>query len=285
MTCRIIETLAEIGGTYDAVFCDVWGCYHDGVKPFPRAVSALQAFRAAGGVVILLTNAPRPGPAVEAQLDRMGAPRDSYDTIVSSGGACQAALASGRFGGAFHFVGQERDLPMLTDIGLAPVPLDQASAVLLIGLRDDETETPNDYADELMLWAERGLPVLCANPDIQVDRGDRRLWCAGALAKAFAEQGGEVVYFGKPHRPVYDRCHEVLSELTGRTGARVLAIGDGFLTDVPGGIAAGLDTLFVTGGLAAEEFGPDPDHPDPTRLAHFLAMRALAPDYAIGRLR
>ena len=287
MTCRIISSLAEVSDGYDAIFCDLWGCYHNGIEVYPAAVAACQAFRRHGGHVILLTNAPRPAASVKALLDRMGAPEDSYDVIVSSGAACQAAVAGGKYGNAFHYVGPERDLHMLGDVGLASVPLEDASAILITGLRDDRTETPDDYAAEIADWAAQGLPMLCANPDIVVDRGELRLWCAGAIAREYEAAGGEVVYFGKPHLPVYDRCHEVLRELIGQDTpkSRIMAIGDGIVTDVPGGIAAGLDTLFVTGGLAAQDLGPDPEHPEQALLDGFLAESGLTPAYAIGRLR
>lgn len=287
MSCRILSSLSEISDAYDAIFCDLWGCYHNGIEPYEAAVSACRGFRENGGTVILLTNAPRPAHGVKAFLDRIGAPEDSYDAIVSSGAACQAALASGKFGRSFFYVGQDRDLHMLSDVGLAPAPLDDASAILITGLRDDRVETPEDYAAEISTWVDRGLTMLCANPDIQVDRGRERLWCAGAIARDYKAAGGEVIYFGKPHLPVYERCHEVLREHMGHEvpKERVLAIGDGILTDVPGGIAAGLDTLFVTGGLAAQDLGPDPEHPQQDLLDRFLEQSGLAPEFAIGRLR
>ena len=287
MPCRIVRSLAEISDRYDAIFCDLWGCYHNGIEVYPAAVAACAAFRQKGGTVILLTNAPRPAPSVQRMLDRMGAPRDSYDAIVSSGAACQAALTDERHGSRFLYVGPDRDLHMLTDVGLEPVAEEDADAILLTGLRDDMTETPDDYAEELARWAARGLPVLCANPDIVVDRGEARLWCAGAIARNYEQIGGKVTWFGKPHAPVYDRCREVLAELTGRAtpDARILAIGDGIATDVKGGIAAGLDVLFVTGGLAGAEFGADVEMPEQDPLDRFLAEAGLAPRYAIGRLR
>lgn len=287
MPVQILQSLADISADYDAIFCDLWGCYHNGLEPYAAAVAACQTYRNAGGRVILLTNAPRPAPSVKQMLDRMGAPEDSYDDIVSSGSTCQAALASGRHGDRLHYVGPGRDTHMLSDLGLAPVPLDEASAVLVTGLRDDTTEGPDDYADEIADWVARGLTVLCANPDFIVDRGEQRLWCAGALAERHAEAGGTVVWFGKPHLPVYDRCHEVLAGITGveTPKTRILAVGDGIRTDVPGGIAAGLDTIFVTGGLSARDFGPDPETPDAAPLQAFLDAEGLAPRYAMGRLR
>lgn len=287
MTCRIINALSEISDQYDAVFCDLWGCYHNGVQPYGAAVEACRTFRERGGLVILLTNAPRPAPSVKAFLDRIGGPEDSYDAIVSSGEACRVALTSGGFGARFHYVGPDRDLHMLTDIGLAPAPLDSSDAILITGLRDDTTERPEDYDADIALWRDRGLPMLCANPDIIVDRGEQRLWCAGAIAQRYEQAGGTVTWFGKPHYPVYARCHEVLDQLAGREipKSRVLAIGDGIGTDVKGGIDAGLDMLFVSGGLAAGEIGPDVETPRQAGLDAYLATHHLAPQFAIGRLR
>lgn len=284
---ELLETVDAIAGRYRAMLCDVWGCYHDGVSPYPSAVEALIRYREAGGLVVLLTNAPRPAASVARFLEGMGAPSESWDAILSSGEACQRAIASGRHGRRFHYVGPGRDLHMLTDVGLDPAPLGEADAVLCTGLADDATETPEDYAPRIAEWVARELPLLCANPDIVVDRGSQRLWCAGALAEAHRKAGGEVISFGKPHRPIYDEAMAVLAELAGEPVPReaVLALGDGIATDVAGAIGAGLDVVFVAGGLAAAEMGPDPDRPDPARLKAYLEAARLAPPYAIGRLR
>ncbi len=287
MRCRIIDRLDEVAGEYDALLCDLWGCYHNGLEPYAAAVHACRSFREAGGVVVLLTNAPRPAHSVKRFLDGMAAPEESYDAIVSSGSACQDALGSGGFGAAIHYVGPDRDLHMLEELGLASVALADADAILLTGLRDDRVETPEDYAADIEAWKARGLTVLCANPDIIVDRGEERLWCAGAIARAYEEAGGKVVWYGKPHAPIYARALDVAAEAKGGVldVARVLAIGDGIATDVKGGINAGLDVAFVTGGLAAGELGPDPERPEPALLQRYLHGHDLAPRYAIGRLR
>lgn len=287
MNCEIIGSLAEISANYDAVFCDLWGCYHDGIVPFPAAVAACRAVMAEGGTVILLTNAPRPAHQVKAFLDKIGGPEDSYHVIVSSGAACQGALLSGRWGDQFCYLGPDRDLHMLSETHLSPVAEEDATAILCTGLVDEWTEGLEEYTPRLTRLVARGLPMLCANPDIVVDRGHQRFYCAGALAQIYAQLGGEVVYFGKPHAPIYDWAFEVLAETRGNPvpPARVLAIGDGPATDVRGGCDYGLDTLFVTGGLAAGELGPDPEHPDPARLPGYLTDHGLTPQYAIGRLR
>lgn len=287
MTCRIIGSLDEVASDYDAILCDLWGCFHNGIDFYPAAAGACRRFRERGGTVVLLTNAPRPAPSVERLLAGMDAPRDSWDAIVSSGGACQAAVADGTYGDAFVYVGPDRDFHMLADLGKAPVPVGQADAVLLTGLRDDQVESPDDYADEIADWVARGLTVLCANPDIIVDRGDARLWCAGAVARKVEQAGGRVIWFGKPHAPVYDRCRAVVAERRGAPvpDGRILAIGDGIATDVRGGLDAGFDVVFVTGGLSSTDFGTDVENPDPTLLNAFLTKTGLAPKYAIGRLR
>ncbi|MFN3613034.1 MAG: TIGR01459 family HAD-type hydrolase [Rubrimonas sp.] len=280
----IIDALADVAGLYDVVFCDLWGCYHNGLTPYPAAVSALRAFRARGGTVVLMTNAPRTSELVSRHLAAMGAPSDSWDAIISSGDASLNELAEGRFGARTHYVGPERDLAFAHRLPIPLASLDQADSIFCVGLRDDESETPAHYAGEIAAWRDRGLPMLCANPDIIVDRGDQRLYCAGALAEAYAAVGGEVTYTGKPHAPIYRLGRKLVERLRGGGAHRILAIGDGILTDVLGGVEQGIDTLFVTGGLAAEAMGGDVEAPEPSRLAGFLRGQPR-PTYAIGRLR
>lgn len=291
---EIIARLADISHRYDALFCDLWGCLHNGVAPYPEAVAALAAFKARGGRVILLTNAPRPEGTVAAGLDRMGVPRAVWDAIVTSGDAAQAALVTGAVGRRVWHLGPRKDAPFFEELApwlagqRAPerVPFEEAEGIVCTGLFDDLTETPEDYRGRLLAAKARGMKLLCANPDIVVDWGDRRLYCAGALAKLYEELGGESLYFGKPHPPIYDLARRRLAALGGLPpDDRILAIGDGIATDVAGGLAEGLDTLFITGGIAAEAFGPDPERPDEARLRAWLAERQLTPTAAMGRLR
>ncbi len=283
---EIIRQIDEVAGRYDALLCDLWGCYHDGLRPFPEAVAALRAYRARGGIVLLLTNAPRPIDGVLRFLARIGAPEDSHDGVLSSGEVCATALRAGTHGRAMHFVGSpERDAMLIEAGGIHPAPVDEADAVLCTGLRDDRTETPEMYREEIADWVARGLPMLCANPDIVVDRGETRLWCAGALAVEMERAGGRVHYFGKPHQAVYAAALARIAEIAGRPvpPARVLAVGDGIATDVAGAARAGIASVFVTGGIAAGELGSG--MPDPDRLAAYLARHGQAPLAAIDRLR
>ena len=293
---QIISTLAEVGTQYDAVFCDLWGCLHNGRTPFPAAVAALQAFRAGGGTVVLLTNSPRPKPSVVAQLDAMGVPRDAWDEIATSGDAAQFAMLSGAVGRRVYHIGATKDETFFTDFTpdlveyaatqekILRVPLQQAEGVVCTGLRDDLTETPDDYRAELLMARTLGLTMLCANPDIVVDWGDKRLWCAGALARDYEAAGGRALYFGKPHPPIYDLARRRLSAL--RPGdPQVLCIGDGINTDVQGGMGEGLDTLFITGGIDSAAFGTDSANPDKGLLEAWLAQKQLSATFAMGHLR
>jgi HAD superfamily hydrolase (TIGR01459 family) len=284
---ELITHLADISDRYDVVFCDLWGCLHNGKAPFPAAVAALQAFRAKGGRVVLMTNAPRPRMAVERQLAGMGLPRDAWDIITASGDAAQAAMLQGAVGRRVFHIGAEKDMPFFDEITpenqpLAGAPVQrvgmlEAEGVVCTGLADDQTETPEDYRTTLLLAKSRGLPMLCANPDIVVDMGERRVWCAGALAEDFVNMGGTVSYYGKPHPPIYDLARARL----GLTGGRILCIGDGIATDIQGAEAQGLDALFITGGIAAAHFGPDPARPDKAALEAWLAQQRLAPRWSM----
>ena len=287
---RIIQSLSQIGGDYDVLFCDLWGCLHNGKQPYPAAVAALQAFRQGGGKVVLMTNAPRPNQFVIAQLDRMGVPRDAWDRVVSSGDAAQEALFSGAVGRKVWHIGTRKDDGFFHNIPpdfadappIARVPLAEAEGIVATGPFDERTETPADYHDRLMQARDRGLPMLCANPDVIVDMGETRIYCAGALAEYYEGLGGTALYFGKPHAPIYDRARRLLDL---GPDARILAVGDGIFTDVKGATDQGIDALFVTGGLAADELGPDVENPDNAMLLDWLGSRAQAPRYSIGRLR
>ena len=288
---RIVDSLSDLAADYDAVFCDIWGVLHDGVTVFPEAAAALRSFRRSGGRVILITNAPRPRGQVALQLDSLGASRDLWDDIITSGDSAQAALVAGAVGRKVHHIGPERDQafffelpPELTAGTVDLVPLAEAEGIACTGLFDDEVETPDDYRGTLLLAREKGLKLLCANPDIVVDRGDKRIYCAGAIAQAYAGIGGQSLYFGKPHPPIYDLARRRLALLERIPDERILAIGDGPSTDLAGAMGEDLDCLFVTGGLLAEETGTV-DQPDPQKLSGWMAAAKVCPAYAIGRLR
>lgn len=290
---QIIESLAEIAAPYDVLYCDLWGCLHDGLRLFDPAVAALVAFRRRGGAVVLMTNAPRTHHAVQRRLERMGLPREAWDVIAASGDATQEAMLMGAAGQRLWHLGPAKDDDLFTMVPdwladrppVDRVPLDQAEGIICTGPFDEFTDRPEDYRGRFLLAKTRDLPMLNANPDLAVDVGETRIPCAGALAQLYEQMGGRVLSFGKPHPPIYDLARRRLAE-RGITydNDQVLAIGDGILTDIPGARSEGIDALFVTGGLEARRFGPDPARPDPGLLAAWLAEQGLAPRWAIGRL-
>lgn len=288
---RIVSTLAEISHQYDALFVDLWGCVHNGVAALPDAVAALQTYRKSGGKVVLVTNAPRPRNSVEKQLVHFGVPGDAWDTIATSGDSARSAMFRGVIGEKVYFIGEGRDqsffkpLDLIEDpIEITQVPLDEATGIVCLGPFDPMAD-PFEMRPQFLLAKQKGMKLLCANPDIVVDRGETREWCAGALAALYTEMGGESLYFGKPHPPIYDLARRRLSAL-GKPIAddRILAIGDGVLTDVAGAMGEDIDSLFITGGLARTETKTEQD-PDPEALNAYLSKEMSAPTFSIGYLR
>jgi HAD superfamily hydrolase (TIGR01459 family) len=262
---RRIDSLAEVTGAYDAIFCDVWGVVHDGLTKKRPAEAALTAARQAGLKVVLLTNAPRPAAAVAGQLDSLDFSRDAYDAIVTSGDATGALL--GELGGPVFHIGPARDFDLFEGLSLDKVDEGRARAVVATGLFDDETETPADYAEMLARLAARDLPMVCANPDIVV-------------ARDYEALGGTVRLAGKPHRPIYDLASRVVG---GIDRSRILAVGDGLMTDVAGGNRFGIDVLLITEGIHGAELG-GPDAASHT-IAAMLAEKGLAANYLMADLQ
>lgn len=289
---QIISSLAEVSHQYKALFVDLWGCVHNGITAYPEAVAALQSYRADGGIVVLVTNSPKPRAGVAAQLGEFGVPADAYDTIATSGDSARAAMLSGAVGEKVYFMGEwERDAgffePMKVienPVEITRVPLKDAEGIVCCGPFDTMADPDVNRAD--FLYAKQmGMKLLCANPDIVVDRGEVREWCAGALAKLYTEMGGESLYFGKPHPPIYDLARRRLAELGQEIAdSEIMAIGDGPHTDIAGAMGEGLDSLFITGGLAAKETKTD-QQPDADALSAYLEKEKSAPTYSIGKLR
>src|ERR1700736_5868695 len=249
---RFVEHLRDLVDGVDVLLSDIWGVVHNGLVSFPEACEALHQFRGRGGTVILITNAPRPAESVQRQLRKLGVADGIYDAIVSSGDLTRHFVAE-RAGQSMFWLGPERDNSIHR--GLDPVfaPLEHADYIVCTGLFDDETETTEDYRPMMSEARKRNLTLVCANPDIVVERGDRLIACAGAIAELYREMGGEVIFYGKPHRPIYERAMALAME---RRGAaiplkRVLAIGDSVRTDLTGAQAFGIDCLFVLSGIHA----------------------------------
>jgi HAD superfamily hydrolase (TIGR01459 family) len=277
-----LSTLAE---AYDGVICDVWGVLHNGISPYPAAAEALARFRALGKAVVLLTNAPRPAKAVEDLLSRQYAiGPESYDEIVTSGSVARKVFETEPRRRLFH-LGPSHNLGLFEGLDVELVGEEEAEYVALTGLFDDETETAETYRPMFSRFVKRGLKMYCANPDVVVERGDRLVYCAGALAQLYIELGGDTTIIGKPYKPVYDAALAAIDRAEGRPvdKRRVLAIGDGLPTDIKGAWGQGIDVLMVTAGIHGPDFG-DLLSPDPVRLAKRLEAEGFGIRAAIPRL-
>ena len=259
----VIEGLGAIADRYDAILCDIWGVLHNGRESFRPASDALVAFRERGGVVVLVSNAPRPSAPIRQQVVKLGVSPDAFDAIVTSGDVTIELIAQ-RGAAPVHHIGPGRDLSLFEAAarsGVQPVfaGAEEAAYVLCTGLFDDEIETPADYADRLAVMAARNLPFVCANPDLVVHRGGVEIYCAGALAQAYEALGGHAIYAGKPHAPIYDAALQAAGAARGAplSRSRVLAIGDAMRTDIAGAVAQGLDALFITSGIHRHELHGD----------------------------
>jgi HAD superfamily hydrolase (TIGR01459 family) len=240
---------------YDVIFCDVWGVVHNGVTAFEDACRALERFRAGGGTVILVSNAPVPKHRVATMLDERRVPRSAWDDIVSSGDIALAHLEERGFE-RLHCIGPlDRDQALFAALKARSVPLADAEAIICTGLTRDRSEKPDDYRDLLKEALARRLPFVCANPDLVVDVGGTLLYCAGAIADLYAHMGGPVYWAGKPHLNSYETAHRRAEDLRDENVARdkILVIGDSIRTDMKGAEAFGADALFIASGIHRHE--------------------------------
>lgn len=277
-----IQSLNDIAVHYDVILCDVWGVLHNGVAPFADAGKALAAARADGATVVLITNSPRPNESVAVQLDAIGVPREAWDRIVTSGDVTRGLIRQGPPN--VFFLGPDRDLNLLDGTEAFPVREKDAHAIVCTGFFDDESEQPEDYRDTLTHFADRGIPMICANPDLIVERGERLIPCAGAVAAFYEQLGGETRIAGKPHHPIYTEALRQAAELRGAVDrARVVAVGDGMPTDVRGAINEGLDLLYVSAGIHARDYMSG-ETTDERALGDFLASHQAEPRWWMPRL-
>lgn len=280
-----IERFEPLARPYDVLFCDVWGVVHNGMAAFAAACDALVRFRQRGGTVILITNAPRAGEAVARILDRLNVPKAAYDAITSSGDVTRSIVAERKGQRVFH-LGPQRDRSIFTGLDVHFAPLESADYVVCSGLFDDTVETPESYRDMLAAMRTRSLFMVCANPDIVVERGDALVYCAGELADAYAARGGKVLYCGKPYAPIYETALAMAAALRGGRAVRrerVLAIGDSVRTDLKGAAGFGVDAIFVTSGLHAEQYGLR-EAPDMAALNKVFAAAGVAPKAVMSGL-
>jgi HAD superfamily hydrolase (TIGR01459 family) len=281
----VLDRLSAIVDRYDGLILDLWGVLHDGVRPYPGVVEALDRLKRAGQRLVVLSNAPRRAAPVARRMREIGIAPDLYDTLHSSGEETWQLLKE-RTDPAFARLGRrcfpfmpERDRGLIEGLDLELVPTPAAAEFVLMTGLNDAGEAVADYEAPLSAAARLGLPMLCANPDLEVVRDGIRELCAGALALRYEALGGPVHYVGKPHASVYRRC---FAHLAGIAPSRILAIGDSLRTDIAGARGVGIDSLLVTGGIHAEELaGAGGLHPDPAKLAAACGETGLRPTYAM----
>jgi HAD superfamily hydrolase (TIGR01459 family) len=253
----LVDGLKSLANAYDLVLCDVWGVLHNGLEAYPAASDALTRFRTGGGRIVLVSNAPRPGTAVAAQLDRLGVPRSAYDAIVTSGDLTRKAIEE-RLEEVVHHMGPRRDKPLFENLDIRFGPVEIADYVVCSGFdhEDEGEDSVEESRPRLEEMRARDLLMVCANPDLVVERGDRLIPCAGALAALYEALGGTVYYAGKPHRPVYEEACALAARLAGREAFprdRILAIGDAVRTDIAGADGFGVDSILVARGIHAQD--------------------------------
>ncbi len=281
LSTRVLSGVSSVIDQYELCLCDIWGVVHNGVRPFAAACDALARMRAGGVTVVLVSNAPRPRSEIAVQLGKLGVPGDAFDAIVTSGDVARDLIAH-RAGEPLYHLGPPRDLPLMAGLDAPRVAAAEANYVLCTGLFDDETETAESYAEQLTDFARRGLTLICANPDLVVDRGGRIVPCAGSLAVAYEKLGGQAIYAGKPHAPIYDLAIRLGQELRGETVAkpRILAIGDAIRTDIAGAAQYGLASLMCVAGIHAEEMAGLSDD----ALQGWFGRQSHRPNYAMPHL-
>lgn len=279
---RLPAGFAELAPSIEVLICDVWGVVHNGQSAHPAACAALERFRSGGGVVVMVSNSPRPSPDVIVQMAGLGVGRGAFDAIITSGDVTRGLIGE-RAGQTLVHIGPERDLSLFAGLDMRFAGAADADYCVCTGFRDDETETPEDYADMLAAMAARGLTMICANPDLIVERGDRLIPCAGAMAQAYEKRGGVAIYAGKPHPPVYERALGLAASVLGREPdrARVKAIGDAIRTDIAGAQAMGFESILLLEGIHWGDVGQEA-----WRDAHgeWLAAQSVRPTYVMRKL-
>jgi HAD superfamily hydrolase (TIGR01459 family) len=253
----IYERLGSLLSEYNTLICDVWGVLHDGIQAFPAANEALLTFREQGGTVILLSNSPGRSASVERVLAHKGVQRGGWDALITSGDLTHAEIKRRALRHIYH-IGTPRDLHLFEDLHVDHVPIEEAQAIVVTGLFDDENETAHTYLPSLTTALKRGLPLICANPDLIVHVGHALLPCAGAIADLYEKLGGNVYWAGKPHRPAYDTAFACATKIRGTPASelKIIAIGDAIRTDIAGAHGMGLPAVLISKGIHRDELHP-----------------------------
>ncbi len=289
MSFRIISGLSEVADNYEAFILDLWGVVHNGLAPYPGVLECMEQLRRHGRQILLLSNAPRTHNFVEDFLENMGVDRENYDLILTSGDMTRIVLEDKRFDflegdtKTFYQFGAERDKGLEDGLSYQKVnKLSEADFLICTGLVDDETETPETYRDLLLEASAHNLPMICANPDLTVMRGQNMHYCAGALAQLYESLGGQVELFGKPYPWAYKMAMEKLNI---SDPSKILAVGDSMRTDIKGATSASIDNVLVSGGIHAEEWGlRDGDIPSSEQIEALSQQHGFSPTFVTGHM-
>ena len=244
-----VNNFSEISNQYNALICDIWGVIHNGQELFPGISECLLNFKKLNNVVILLSNAPRPSSYVSSVLDKLGFKDECYDGIITSGDLTKKSLDEKIFGENCYHIGPERDLNIFEGTNVNRVDFNNSDFIFVTGLFNDEIEDENDYLDLLNSAREREMTLVCANPDLLVQRGNKLIPCAGLISKTYEEMGGKVVNIGKPFSPIFKEAIEMVKKNSRFDEHKILVVGDGLETDIKGANSIGLDSILVLGGL------------------------------------
>ena len=244
-----ISNFSEIEEKYDSIICDIWGVIHNGQELFKSSIECLLRYKDIGYLIILVTNAPRPSAEIKNILQKMGLNEKCYDKIITSGDLTQKILNKGDLGSSCYHIGPDRDLKVFDGVNVKRVEFDSADFIFVTGLNNDETENDESYLPLLMSAKKRNLKLLCANPDIWVQRGNDLIPCAGAISQKYKSIGGETINIGKPFAPIFDEAMKQIMVISGRDLNSTIVIGDGIDTDIKGANNYNLDSLLTLGGL------------------------------------
>ena len=271
-----VNNFSEINEKYDSIICDIWGVIHNGQELFSSSVECLLKYKKIGYPVILVSNAPRPGNEIKLILKNMGLDEQCYDRIITSGDLTQTILNKKELGSRCYHIGPDRDLNVFEGVDVERVEFDDADFIFVTGLFDDKTENDESYLPLLEVGKKRGLKLLCANPDIWVQRGKDLIPCAGAISEKYKSIGGETINIGKPFSPIFDEAMVLIKEISNNTSVSTIVIGDGIDTDIKGANSYNLDSLLVLGGLFSGQKNKD--------IFDSMNKKNIFPTYYIGEL-
>jgi len=239
-----LNHLSDIYENYDTFVIDLWGVIHNGVMLNPKAIDAIEQLKKNSKKIVFLSNAPRPSSKVVNFLIKMSMDKKYLSNVMTSGEAAMYAINKNQFGKTFFHLGPPRDTSVFEKVKNNKVDLENCDFILCTGLFDGRENDLKYY--KTLLENHISKKLICTNPDLTVHRGSVEELCAGSVAKVFEDLGGEVVYFGKPHKEIYNMCFE--------SNEKVLAIGDNLRTDIKGANNLKIDCIFISEGVHRDEY-------------------------------